>query len=274
MNAAISNRPASAFTLIELVISAGVGAMILAGAYFCLSAGIASQKMIDPRVDLLQSARVSMALISTDLRAACPLDNNFAFLGMHRTIGEFDADNIDFATHNYTAKHDQEADYCEVSYFVRKDPKSGLLSLWRRRNPTLAEDPLSGGRREEIARGLKGVRFEYTDGYDWYDTWGETNSEKMTGLIAQSAANLSGMPEAVRVTLSYPASPETATNAPPLAKGEHGSAPPMVFQTIVGLELADSSSQSLSDSGDTSSPTDNQNGQNGGPSGPTPGGMQ
>ncbi len=244
------------FTLIELVISAAVGVLILTAAYVCLSACLASEKMIDPRVDALQSARVSLAMISADLRSACPLDENYAFLGMHRLAGAADADNLDFATHNYAPRREHEADYCEVSYFVQPDAASGLLNLWRRRNPTLAQDPLSGGRREEIASGLKGVRFEYTDGYDWYDAWGQTNNDKTTGLLGQMAANLSGMPRAVRVTLSFPASSPAATRLQ--TEAEKPPEPPLVFQTVVSLELADAASLAVSGgAASTSSNPDN-----------------
>jgi prepilin-type N-terminal cleavage/methylation domain-containing protein len=251
-----SCRP-SGFTLIELVISAAVGAMILMGAYLCLSAGLSSQKMIEPRVDAMQSGRVILALISADLRAACPLDKDYAFLGMHRILETADADNLDFATHNYTPRREHEGDFCEVSYFVQRDPESGLMNLWRRRNPTLAPDPLSGGRREEIARGLKGVRFEYTDGLDWYDSWGETNSDKKTGLIAQAAANLDGMPGAVRITLSFAVNPPAA--APAAEESEKLPEPPLVFQTVVRLELADTGTLPA-ESGASGSPANQQNG--------------
>jgi prepilin-type N-terminal cleavage/methylation domain-containing protein len=259
MKTSFPSRRAAGFTLIELVISVAVGAMILTGAYLCLSAGLSSQKMIDPRVDVLQSARVTLAMMTADLRAACPLDKEYAFLGMHRSLGVADADNLDFATHNYTPRREREADFCEVSYFVQQDPVSGRLNLWRRRNPTLALDPLSGGHREEIAQGLQGVRFEYTDGYDWYDAWGETNSEKKTGLIAQEASNLDGMPEAVRITLSFAASPPSA----PAAEGaEKAPEPPLVFQAVVRLELADSLPTDTGDnsSGMTNGPPDSSGG--------------
>ena len=147
--------------------------MILVSAYLCLNSAISSQKLIEPRVDVLQSARVAMTIMSADLRAACPLAKEFQFLGMHRMLEEVEADNLDFATHNYTPRRLREGDYCQVSFFLEKDPQSGQYVLWRRRNPTIALDPLSGGTREEIARGVRGVRFEYYDGFDWYDTWGE-----------------------------------------------------------------------------------------------------
>src|SRR5439155_7733176 len=121
------------FTLIELVISAGLMTMILVSAYFCLSAGFSSQKLIEPRAEIIQNARVALAIMSADLRGACPLSTNNQFLGMHRTVGEMDADNLDFATHNYTPHRTHEGDFCEVSFYVDKDPVSGTCTLWRRR---------------------------------------------------------------------------------------------------------------------------------------------
>ncbi len=268
MRTSLPARGSSGFTLIELMISAAVGAMILTAAYLCLSAGLSSQKMIDPRVDVLQSARVVMAMMSADLRAACPLDKEYDFLGMHRLLEGADADNLDFATHHYTPRHEHEGDFCEVSYFVQKDPGTGRLNLWRRRNPTMALDPLSGGRREEIARGLRGARFEYTDGYDWYDTWGQTNSDQKTGLLAQAAVNLAGMPEAVRITLSFATEPPAT--APAAEDREKLPEPPLVFQSVVRLELAGNSTLPVESGASTSAP----NSQNGPMSGVPGGGPQ
>ena len=166
-------RSQAAFTLIEILISSLLMSLILVSAYLCLNAAVSSQKLIEPRVEVIQNARVAMAIMAADLRGACTLSKDFDFLGMQRTMGEVQADNLDFATHNYTPRRDREGDFCQVSFFLDQDPQSGEFVLWRRRNPLIALDPLSGGKREEIARGLRGLRFEYYDGLDWYDTWGE-----------------------------------------------------------------------------------------------------
>lgn len=270
MKISLTGRHGAAFTLIELVISAAIGSMILVGAYVCLSAGLSTQKMIDPRVDSLQTGRVILAMMSADLRAACPLDKKFAFLGTHGALGLADADKMEFATHHYMPRRPNEADYCEMGYFVQPDAATGKLQLWRRRNPTLAFDPLSGGRREQIADDLEAVRFEYTDGYDWYTDWGQTNTDKMTGLLAQEAANLQGMPEAVRITLSF-----AAPASGPRANSASESAPPpqpMVFQAVVRLELADAGSLPVaSGSSSSSAQTPNANSPDGTPQGPMEG---
>jgi hypothetical protein len=242
----VRRSPTQAFTLLEVVISATLMAIVLASAYACFDAGIRGRRMVEPRVEVFQNARVAMALITADLRNACPLSKDFDFLGMQRTIGEMPADNLDFATHNYTPKADRQADFCETSIYLEKDPTSGRLTLFRRRNPILAPDPLTGGSKEEIATGLLGARFEYFDGLDWYATWGEIKDKKQTSNRDQP--NLSGMPEAVRITLWFDSDPQTK-----IAEGATSTNRPMAFQSIARLMLADASQQSGSSTSSGSS---------------------
>jgi prepilin-type N-terminal cleavage/methylation domain-containing protein len=229
------SRSAAGFTLIEVVISSALMALILVSAYLCFQGAVSSQKLIEPRVGVLQNARVALALMTADLRCACPLSKELQFLGMHRTLGEMEADNLDFATHNYTPRRAREGDYCQVSFYVDTEPESGRFALYRRRNPTIAFDPLSGGSREEIARGVRGLRFEYYDGLDWYDTWGEVEGTAKAQSSNRPRSNLAGMPEAVRITLWFDPNPRTRTAA---AKEEPATEPPLVFQTVAKLNLA------------------------------------
>ncbi len=69
--------PRSAFTLIEVLISAALMALIITCAYLCLSAGVKGQKIVEPRADIMQNARVAMSLMTADLRDACPLSKDF-----------------------------------------------------------------------------------------------------------------------------------------------------------------------------------------------------
>jgi prepilin-type N-terminal cleavage/methylation domain-containing protein len=225
-----AGRQRGGFTLIELTISAAVASIILVASYLCLSAGVASQKMIEPRTEILQGARVALAMMSADLRSACSLSPDFDFVGEQRTIGEMEADNLDFATHYYMPARSAEGDYCQVSYYVDKSRGSAHFSLWRRRNPHIALDPLSGGSKEEIVPGLRGLTLEYYDGLDWYDTWGDASVKKKVKYTTTEAPNLSGFPEAVRITLLLD---------PNQDKGAEKEGPPLVFQTVVRLELAD-----------------------------------
>jgi hypothetical protein len=232
MSPASRQRQAAAFTLVELVISGALMSVILVAAYACLNAGASSQKLIETRAEATQSARVALALITADLRSACQLSKDYDLLGMHRMIGEIEADNLDFATHHYSPRRPREADYCQLSYFLEKDPATGEFTLFRRRNPALAPDPLAGGRREEIARGLRGLKFEYYDGFDWYDEWGDLDGRRRKQQSILDPPNLYGMPEAVRITLQF----EVGTRPNPEAPAKPESVePPLVFQTVARL---------------------------------------
>jgi type II secretory pathway component PulJ len=241
----------SAFTLIEVVISSSLMAMIVVSAYLCFGASIAGRKTMEPRLEVIQNARVAMALMSADLRAACPLDKNSEFIGMSRMLGEAEADNLDFGTHNYTPRKAGEGDFCQLSYYLDQDAESGNLSLWRRRNPAIAPDPFSGGNKEEIAAGLLGLRFEYFDGLDWYDTWGDETGKAATSQRQQS--NLAGMPDAVRVTLWFDSNPRKAVEDSQVDEKREA---PMVFQTIIQLNLAAASQSGSTNAGSTGSGSD------------------
>src|SRR6185503_8114656 len=128
-------RTARAFTLIELVISGALMSVVLVGGYLCLTAGTSSQRLVEARADAAQSGRVALGMIAADLRSAVQLSKDYEFIGMRRSLEDVDADNVDFATRNYIPKRLEEADWCEVSYFVQKDPKSGEFVLFRRRDP-------------------------------------------------------------------------------------------------------------------------------------------
>ncbi len=251
---------AAGFTIIELTISAAVGVIILTASYLCLSAGVASQKLIEPRTEVLQNARVALAMMSADLRSACSLSPDFDFVGEQRAIGEMEADNLDFATRYYLPARDTEGDYCQMSYYIDKTAGAAGFSLWRRRNPHFAPDPLSGGSKEEIARGVRGFTLEYYDGLDWYDTWGDANVKKKVKYTTVQAPNLSGFPEAVRITLALDPEPQ---------KSGESNGPPLLFQAVARLELADATapSSSSSSAADNSNSTGNDaspNGLNGG----------
>jgi prepilin-type N-terminal cleavage/methylation domain-containing protein len=226
------------FTLIEIVISSAIMALILVSGYACLNAAVSSRKTMEPRLEIFQSARVAMNIMSADLRAACSLSKDYDFLGMHRMLGDVQADNIDFATHNYTPRRPREGDFCQTSFFLEKSPESGLYTLWRRRNPRIGLDPLAGGSREEIASGLLGLKFEYSDGYEWYDSWGDLQGKLQSSR--REHYNLEGMPEAVRITLLFDSNPQPVKG--PLegtAPTERAaSEPPLVFQTVARLNLA------------------------------------
>jgi type II secretory pathway component PulJ len=260
---------AQAFTLIEVMISGALMALILVSAYLCFNAATSTQKAIEPRVEMLQMARVALGLMAADLREACPLDKQLDLLGMHRMLGEKTADNLDFATHNYTPRRPGEGDFCQESFYLDQEPESGQVCLYRRRNPRLALEPMVGGSKEELARGVAGLRFEYYDGLDWYDSWGDAEGRGKPQSSRKEQTNLEGLPEAVRITLWLEANPRARKAEPEPAAEKPTAEPPLVFQTVARLNLAASARDSLmsgassqGDGSDQSSPAPNNSGGN------------
>jgi len=237
------------FTLIEMIVSSALMVIIIGAAYVCLSSGIASQKLVETRGDAAQSARVAMSLIAADLRAACPLSKKLEFLGMDRELEDgTEADNLDFGTHNYSPRRAREGDFCEVSYFVSRDQKTGVTSLWRRRDPTLDDEPLAGGSREELVAGVEGVRFEYYDGWEWFDEWGDAEGKRKSETSNRYQPNLSGMPEAVRVTIWIKPNSGKEEDA-------ENREPGLAFQSVTRLNLARTSTSTDTEAQAPQTPT-------------------
>ena len=209
-------RPRHGFTLVELLIGLTMTVGIISSAYLCLRAGSDARKVVEHRIDALQKGRVALNLIARDLRCATTLTRETPFVGLDRRIGIYEADNLDFASHAYTPSAPGEGDLCEVSYFLDRNPRTGVLGLWRRRDTSPDEEPLEGGTLEEIVPGISGLRFEYLDGLTWYDEWGDDDlGEEFDPEAALKPVAL--VPEAVRITIAIPEDPK---NAPRLDRGD------------------------------------------------------
>lgn len=228
----------TAFTLIELIISTALTAVVLAGAYACLRAGVSSQRVVEPRTELLQTARVVLALISADLRCATSFPKGPALLGTRKQLENSRADVLDFATRNHTPRQTGEGDFCEMSLFVERNPQTGTLSLFRRRNPRLAFDPLSGGSREELASEVTAFELEYYDGLNWYDSWGDPQAGSLKSQMATPKPNESGLPTAVRITLALDPNPSVSQTE---SATPDKSPTPLTFQTVVMINVTQAS---------------------------------
>jgi hypothetical protein len=89
-----------------------------------------------------------------------------------------------------------------------------------------------------LAKGVAGLKLEYYDGYDWYDSWGDVEGRGKPQTSLRERGNLYGLPAAVRLTLwmeADPAARRRGPNAPPSPARE----PPLVFQTVARLNLVE-----------------------------------
>lgn len=232
-----SVRPVCGITLIELLVGVSILAIIAGAAGACLLGGLRTREVIDARADVLQVGRVVEELLERDFRNAIPLHPEREFVGLDRELDSVAADTVDFATRHFEPQTPGERDACEVSYFVDREPGGSGLALYRRTDPTPDEFPLEGGFRELICHGVRGFQVEYYDGFEWYETWGPQR-ERVVERTERSlfAGNLTGLPDAVRITLSLE---EGSGERAPGFWSDAEALEPLVFRTVVHLVNAE-----------------------------------
>jgi type II secretion system protein J len=261
------HRHSIGFTLFELLITVAIASMVLISAYACLQAGLVTRKEMESRAETLQSGRVALNWMVRDLRSSAPLSVESEFVGLSRMIESIEADNIDFATRYHKPATPGETGFRETSYFLGISETTETLSLWRRTDSYRDPEPLSGGLIEEIVRNVQGLKLEYYDGIEWFDDWGSAEPQPLDATSLLLNSNLSGMPEAVRITLklavnlkknsSSSSSSSSASSTSSLNSTGESSVDPaddgdsMTFQTIVRLIKTSVESEDASGSGST-----------------------
>jgi type II secretion system protein J len=253
-----SRSSLNGFTLVELVIGAAVLSGVLLAAYLTLEAGLKSDDVLAWRRDASQGARAALALLAADLRSACRLSDEIDLIGIDRDVEGIEADNIDFGTRAWRPQGPGESDFAETSWYVKQDPDTLELGLWRRKDPTPDLEPLAGGRTEEVLAPIAGFRLEYHDGLFWEESWGDERAvppeDAARGEPAARpedsraggfAAARTGLPSAVRITLALAPPRRGAAAAGERPAGDEGGADepgasaPLVFRTTVHLNLAE-----------------------------------
>ena len=183
------SRTDAAFTLVELLVSASIMTLIVGGAYSCFQAGLQASRRVRARSDMLQTGRVALRLMTRDIQAAfrAPLDGSATFEGESSTQDGLAADVLDFVAARVALRgaKSPRSDLCEIGYFVDSDPETEVKGLVRRLDITPDEEPLEGGVAQEVARSVKELDVEYSDGLFWLGDWSSDD----------------GLPEQVRVTV-------------------------------------------------------------------------
>jgi general secretion pathway protein J len=170
-------RPASGFTLLEVIvamaITAAIGAMTVGAFRQIDRAGQLSRDQGDryagARLALSRMAReVSMAFISDHYDMQHIRERPTLFVGKE--------DDLLFCTfaHERLARDARESDQSVVEYTLDSDPAhSGEKALFRREKVHIDEEADRGGRKDLVADHLASLRFQYWDPKknDWVREW-------------------------------------------------------------------------------------------------------
>ena len=174
------------FTLLEVLVSVSILAIILASVYSAYTSNVESAQWADESRQAHQIARGVLERMSRDLEAAC-LDLppgaegvRLELIGEDRVSAEGDpVDRIDFAAfaHLDPAGAAHAPDLCEVGYLLEEDPDRESWILFRRDSVLPDDEPTEGGVLQEMSGSILGLDLRYQDfeGKMW-DQW-DTSAE-------------------------------------------------------------------------------------------------
>lgn len=205
-----------AFTLIEMLLSLTITAMLVVSVVSATSALTDARRHVDGRIERLTEARHAVSTIVAELR-------NVRRDGDRRRpviIGEAGADDANNDTINLLVIGDRrsrdegaESDQYEVGFSLVKLSDRRFPALMRRRDHALDEHIDQGGILTVVAEGIVVLDFEYYTGTDWEPEWPRERA---------------GTPQAVRVTVA-------AVDTNPDAVGSIDTPETVTFSTVVPI---------------------------------------
>lgn len=179
------------FTLLEILVSIAITAILLAAVYGSYASSLGAIQAARDQGDVDQTARAVLDRMTRDLECAF-IDagdgRGDARPGMIGEDGETDAgpsDRICFTglTHLSLTPEDPGTDLCEIGYRLAEDPEGDGFILYRRDQPVPDADLTTGGLRQELARGVTGLDIMYRDGKgNTLDHWNTLEGAPDRGL--------------------------------------------------------------------------------------------
>lgn len=171
------------FSLVEILVSVVILAMMGTLMYESLTQASAAKEENEAALDRLQAIRVALGKMVRDFSMAFLSKHRDPQMGTdkHRTIFRGDRDKVAFTalSHVRLYRDAKESDQCEVSYWLKRGPRTNGLALWRRESRRIDDKPEQGGPSmvllDDIVR-LELRYWEYKDCTDdcWKDRWDTT----------------------------------------------------------------------------------------------------
>ncbi|MEJ2744777.1 MAG: type II secretion system protein GspJ [bacterium] len=179
------------FTIVEVLMAILITSVIAGIIYGSYMGGLriiyASQK----DMERTHMADVILDRITSDLACAfLRADKEYLIFVGGGGDGEYSSDSLTFISSNHerASRDARESTLSEVSYFLDPDGGDDLYIL-RREDPSLDDDPFSGGDTRIIGEGVAELRFEYNGEGGWTSSWDSREN--------------SSLPTAVRVSLVF-----------------------------------------------------------------------
>ena len=200
-NAPLQGKDLRGFTLLEVLVSVAILAIIMAAVYSAYTTNVEAIQIARENGLVHQTARIALDRITRDLQSALTETwspsgaTRLGFIGKDQERDGKRMDRIDFVTLTYMAlsEHSPAADLCEVGYRVVEDAEQPEILVLMRRQRILVSIPgdhdgpgegwAEGGSEQEMARNLGGFRITYENarGED-RDEWNIEEADSTSGL--------------------------------------------------------------------------------------------
>lgn len=153
------------YTLLEILIAIFILAIIMSVVLGPFTGILASSREAEKKIDLYQTARSLMDLLSADIRGVFPQTSGEEGYFFRATEEEFEGltslPRLDFiTTHSLLIGPQKNRFLSEVTYFLRKNPKDELYTLFRRSQSPPSEPFDEGGKDVPLCRIVESFRVQ------------------------------------------------------------------------------------------------------------------
>ncbi len=213
----MARRAQAGFTLLELLLALSIFAVVAAGIYGTIRAGVDAQRSGEEMTRVLQIGRVALDRIVRAVRGAYVSQGALAgeFIGEDLQQDESDTDLLIFVAATYTPKEDEagECDLVRIEIKLDLDTQTEETGLVMSTLPAVLDEIDEAPDVVELAPEVVSLNFRYYDGEQWLDTWDSTNDVLL--------------PKAVEIKLAVARDPE-----------DDDSSNWRYFSTVVALPMA------------------------------------
>jgi len=166
-------RNRRAFTLVEMLVTSSMLAMIAAAGFAVFSGGIRSAAKARRCGRMISQGQLALQAMAADIRSAVA-HGDTRLTSLDVKYEGRNCDTIDFivARPNPERKQPDESGRSEVGYYIDKNPDT-KPRLLRREDRTLDDDPLEGGAASVIGPAVTDLELEFFDGMMWRSGWEE-----------------------------------------------------------------------------------------------------
>lgn len=166
-----------AFTLVEMLITTSMLALIVMAGFAVFSGGMRSAAKVRRYGAMLSHGQMALRAMAVDIRAAVA-HGDFRLTSLDVQYEFRDCDTIDFiaARPNPDRKQPNEGGRSEIGYYIDNNPDTEAQWLLRREDKTLDDDPLEGGAVSLAGPFVSELNLEFYDGLLWKSDWDDQTS--------------------------------------------------------------------------------------------------